>query len=223
MGYYTWFQNNVRHLSADDLEYLKEQCRIRNCYFKNTFQQYVDGNVADAHTINIIYRTMGGDDNSVIVNTLLKSKIKATKNPYDRRSYKKSVWKREMWNRYRLHKKKKLRAGELKGLLRYYDVIDGNSDYVIIGSKFGSFRIHEETTKYFTSLNEFVEYLNEHPCSVYNVYLNGYRYNTPKTLPEQRYRTSWELESTQEELNKMAIDIVSRFFAKYPHGRIKLE
>lgn len=222
MGYYTWFQNNVRHLSADDLKYLKEQCRIRNCYFKSTFQQYVDGNVADTHTINIIYRTMMGDEGAVIANNLLSSRTSA-KNSYDRRNYKKSVWKRTQWNIYRLHKKKKLRAGELKGLLRYYDVINSNSDYVIIGSKFGSFRIHEETTKYITSLNEFVEYLNEHPCSVYNVYLNGYKYNTPETSPNRRYRTSWELESTQEELNKMAIDIVSRFFEKYPHGRIKFE
>lgn len=222
MGYYTWFQNNVRHLSTDDLEYLKEQGKIRNCYFKNTFPQYIDGEVEKAYLINVAYLTIGSDDNNVIANTLLNS-MRSSKHPYDRRSYKKSVWKRELWNIYRLHKKKKLRAGELKSLLRYYNVISSNSDYVIIGSKFGSFRIHEETTKYFTSLNEFVEYLNEHPCSVYNVYLNGCRYNTPETLPEQRYRTSWELESAREELNKMAIDIVSRFFEKYPHGRIKLE
>lgn len=221
MGYYTWFQNNVRHLSTNDLEYLKEQGKIRNCYFKNTFQQFVDGEVEKAYLINVAYLTIGSDYN-VIANTLLNS-MKSSKNPCDRRSYKKSVWKHELWNIYRLHKKKKLRAGELKSLLRYYNVISSNSDYVIIGSKFGSFRIHEETTKYFTTLNEFVEYLNEHPCSVYNVYLDGNKYNTPKTLPSPCYRSYWELESTQEELNKMAIDIVSRFFEKYPHGRIKFE
>lgn len=222
MGSYTWFQNNVRHLVADDLKYLKEQGKIRNCYFKNTFPQYVDGEVEKAYPIYVAYLTMMGDEGDVIANTLIDS-IKSANNPYDKRSYKKSVWKRTQWNMYRLHKKKKLRGGELKGLLRYYNVLKSNSDYVIIGSKFGSFRIHEETTKYFTSLNEFVEYLNEHPCSVYNVYLNGHRYNTPKTLSEQPFRTIWQRESTQEELNKMAIDIVSRFFEKYPHGRIKFE
>lgn len=117
MGYYTWFQNNVRHLSADDLEYLKEQCKIRNRYFKNTFKQYVNSEIVNAHTINIIYLTMGGDDNNVIANTLLNS-MKSAKNPFDKRNYKKSVWKREQWNMYRLHKKKKLRGGELKSLLR---------------------------------------------------------------------------------------------------------
>lgn len=222
MGYYTWFQNNVRHLSADDLKYLKEQGKIRNHYFKNTFKQYVNSVIEDAHIIKIIYLTMGGDDNEVIANMLLNS-FKSAKNPFDRRNYKKSVWKRAQRNMYRLHKKKKLRGGELKSLLRYYNVLDNKSDYVIIGSKFGAFRMHEETTKYFTSLNEFVEYLNEHPCAVYNVYLDGFKYDTPKTLPNLRYRTSWELESTQEELNKMAIGIVSAFFEKYPHGRIKLE
>lgn len=166
---------------------------------------------------------MGGEDNEVIANTLLNA-TKTAKNPYDRRNYKKSVWKHEQWNMYRLHKKKKLRGGELKGLLRYYDVINNNSSYVNIDdSKFGSFRIHDETTKYFTSLNDFVDYLDKHPCSVYNVYLDGFRYCTPETLPEHRYRSSWELENTQEELNIKAMSIVSKFFEMYPQGRIKMK
>lgn len=223
MGYYTWFQNNVRHLSTDNLKYLKEQGKIRNNYFKSTFQQYINAEVEENKYFNkISYLTMGSDDDNVTANMLVDS-TKSAKNLYDRRNYKKSVWKRAQWNIYRLHKKKKLRGGELKSLLRYYNVIRKNSEYVNIGSKYGSFRMHEETTKYFTSLNEFVEYLNEHPCTVYNVYLDGCKYDTPKTLSIGRYRTYWELESTQEELNKMAIDIVSKFFEKYPYGRIKME
>lgn len=143
-----------------------------------------------------------------------------TKDPL-KRGFKKSIWKREQRNIYRLHKKKKLRKGELLGLLRYYGRIqeyDYSNEWMWYNTVFDCdlFRIHHYD-KEFYSFEEFEQYISKNPKAVYKVVRDG-----DVIVNIDHIELSHDMVREQWELNMIALYHAKRFFNEYPHGRIEL-
>lgn len=213
MGCHTWFRNDIRYLTAQDLEILKANARSRYGYSDKSFEQFKEEEVLLAPCYGVFYQEALDNDDAFAQGFYSKC-IKPTKDP-SKRSFKKSVWKRERWNMYRLHKKKKLRSGELKGLLRYYDFIIRKAEYYwddngwryVDVDNCDKFRI-DDYDRVFYNLVEFEQYISDNPTAVYMVNKDGRLYNCNDV--------------NQEVLTKWALDAVQGFFNQYPHGRIEL-
>lgn len=213
MGCHTWFCNDVRYLTATDLAALKAKARSRHTYSDKSFEQFKEEEVLLAPCYGEFYQEALDTDN-VFAQAFYSKYIKPTKDSF-KRGFKKSIWKREQRNIYRLHKKKKLRCGELKGLLRYYDFISRKNEYYPTDNSWkyvyvedcDKFRIDDYDNE-FHSLIEFEHYISQNPAAVYVVNKDGRLYNSNDV--------------GQETLTKWALDIVQDFFNRYPHGRIEL-
>lgn len=220
MGCHTWFENDIRYISQKDLKYLKNACKdyLRTTYhntYGETFDDFKDCEVQCVeHYI---------EDFETIVSEYLKKRVLWYSDPL-RRGWKKSEWKREQRNLYRLYRRKKLRKGELLGLLRSYGRIqehkhnqEGN-EWMWNNSAFGCdwFRI-SDYDKAFYSFKEFEQYINENPTAVYKVVRDG-----DVMVNIDHIKLSHDMVREQWELNMIALYHAKRFFNEYPHGRIML-
>ena len=204
---HTWFYNDVRHLTAGDLNRLKNKTRENNAYTPMSFGQYIQNEYSWREFYVDCYREARVLDNYSSM-SFWNTRIKPTTDPYAR-GYKKSVWKRIQWNMYRLHRKKKLRAGEVKTLLRYYGTIAVKKE--VYGDDYWRFvdtgimdlfRIDDD--RIFYSVGEYERYIAEHPTAVYAI---------------SEYTDS---EVSREDLTKLSLGIVQDFFRRYPYGAIEI-
>lgn len=217
MGCHTWFENDIRYISQRDLKQLKKECKdyLRTTYhntYGETFDDFKEGEVQCVeHYI---------EDFETIVSEYLKKRVLWYSDPL-RRGWKRSEWKREQRNLYRLYRRKKLRKGELLGLLRSYGRIqeyNQGNEWRWNNSAFGCdwFRINDYD-KEFYSFKEFEEYIEANPSAVYKVVRDG-----DVMVNIEHIKISHDMVREQWELNMIALYHAKRFFDEYHHGRIML-
>lgn len=215
MGCHTWFENDIRYITQKDLKHFKKECKnyIGATRYGETFDEFKEGEV---HWVEHYIA-----DFETIVSEYCRKRLLWYSDPL-RRGWKKSEWKREQWNLYRLHRCKKLRKGELLGLLRNYGRIQEHNqednEWHWNNSAFGCdwFRI-SDYDKAFYSFKEFEEYIEAHPNAVYKVVRDG---NVIVNI--DHIKLSHDMVRNQWELNMIALYHAARFFNEYPHGRIML-
>lgn len=218
MGCHTWFENDIRYITQKDLKYLKKECKdyLRSTYYSTygeTFDEFKEGEVKCVKHFIENYKD--------IVSEYCRKRVSWYSDPF-RCGWKKSEWKREQWNLYRLYRRKKLRKGELLGLLRSYGRIqehnqEGN-EWRWNNSAFGCdwFRI-SDYDKAFYNFKEFEEYIEANPNAVYKVVRDN-----DVMVNIDHIKLSHDMVREQWELNMIALYHAKLFFNEYPHGRIML-
>ena len=214
MGCHTWFENDIRYINQRDLKHLKKECKdyIGTTHYGETFDDFKEGEVRCVqHYI---------EDFEDVYIEYWRKRVLWCSDPL-RRGWKRSEWKREQWNLYRLHRRKKLRKGELLGLLRNYGRIQEHNqgkEWRWNNSGFGCdwFRINDYD-KEFYSFKEFEEYIEANPNAVYKVVRDG-----DVMVNIEHIKLSHDMVREQWELNMIAMYHAKRFFDEYPHGRIML-
>ena len=213
MGCYTWFYNRTKDIPNKHLAILKKKIvkdEKQHCQYP-TFKDWIDSETDEDLIYDYQLRmNMALQNNDELAIEYYRKQINKALDPAHR-GYKKSEWKK-YWNRRKKIKRlltQKIHKNELLSILKY-ELILFNNDYYELGdtNEFcNTFRIYDYDAEPWYCLDDFIQYIQEHPNCVWR-----YKYN------ENNERIKYNGKEAEDE----AIAIVKDFFTKYPNGKIRL-
>lgn len=212
MSCYTWYYNKFDDISKHHLNLLKKKLIDSTKYVSQypTFKDWIESETEE----DLIYYYNSRLQEVLKYNIYsdieyCRKKINKASDPAHR-GYKKSVWKKYNYKQKKIRRlsNKKIHKNELLRLISEY--VSYDKIYYDLGDvkEFrNTFRIYDDNAEPWYCLDDFIQYIQEHPNCVWR-----YKYN------ENNERIKYNGKEAEDE----AIVIVKDFFTKYPNGQIHL-